>query len=124
MLGKFLLVSIGGIIGTLLRYSVYLVVGKNSVSVYAPLVINLIGCLVAGIVWKLASFYGFSPVLRLFIFVGLIGAFTTLSAFIIDSYQLFLENKIYAALFNILVNNIFGFLSFVMGVYLSIFFMK
>ena len=85
MLSKSLLIGLGGFTGALLRYGVSGLVlnfSKNGSFPFATLVVNLLGCFLIGLLSQLVDTNGmFSPQARSFIFIGLLGAFTTYSTF-------------------------------------------
>jgi CrcB protein len=80
-----LYVGLGGFIGSILRYWVSGIVQQgagNPAFPYGTLAVNLIGCLVIGFLSELAEARGiFSPETRAFVFVGMLGGFTTFSTF-------------------------------------------
>jgi CrcB protein len=82
---KALYVGIGGFIGSVLRYWVsgaVQQVANNPVFPLGTLAVNLFGCLVIGFLSQLADARGvFTPEARLFVFVGILGGFTTFSSF-------------------------------------------
>lgn len=79
------LVGLGGFIGALCRYGLAGVVHRGLPQTTFPvgtLAVNLLGCLLIGYLAGLAdSRQLFSPELRLFAFIGLLGGFTTFSTF-------------------------------------------
>ena len=92
-----LLIGLGGFMGALLRYSVGGLIQNLSKSMsfpYGTLFVNLLGCLLIGALSQVAETRGvISPEARSFIFVGLLGAFTTFSTFGNDSVSLFRDGK-------------------------------
>lgn len=84
-MGKILLAGIGGFAGSALRYVVSGFVQNLSGSIRFPfgtLAVNLVGCLVIGFLSQLAETRGFfSAEARTLIFIGVLGGFTTFSAF-------------------------------------------
>jgi CrcB protein len=84
-LGKLLLAGAGGFIGSALRYAVAGFVQNWSGSVRFPfgtLAVNLFGCLAIGFLSQLAETRGvFTAEARILIFIGILGGFTTFSAF-------------------------------------------
>ncbi|MEO6537575.1 MAG: fluoride efflux transporter CrcB [Ferruginibacter sp.] len=93
MFKNFILVGIGGGLGAMLRYMVYLMFKDNSFP-YATLLINIAGSLVIGMVvgYSLKEI-SFSQPLKLFIAVGICGGFTTFSAFSLENIQLLQSGK-------------------------------
>lgn len=86
------LVGFGGAIGAIGRY----VLGgwvlhhtPNWVFPAGTFVVNLLGCLIAGVLWGFAERFGaFSNEVRVFLFAGLLGGFTTFSAFGLETVHL------------------------------------
>ncbi|MGC1374655.1 MAG: fluoride efflux transporter CrcB [Anaerolineales bacterium] len=82
---KALYVGIGGFIGSVLRYWVSGAaqqIANNPAFPLGTLTVNLLGCLVIGFLSQLADMRGvFTPEARLFVFVGILGGFTTFSTF-------------------------------------------
>ncbi|HEY8204004.1 MAG TPA: fluoride efflux transporter CrcB [Pyrinomonadaceae bacterium] len=84
-MGKLFLAGIGGFIGSALRYAVSGFVQNWSGSIRFPfgtLAVNLAGCVLIGFLSQLAETRGiFSADARTLIFIGVLGGFTTFSAF-------------------------------------------
>ena len=82
---KALYVGIGGFVGSVLRYWVSGAIqqfANNPAFPLGTLTVNLVGCLVIGFLSQLADMRGvFTPEARLFVFVGILGGFTTFSTF-------------------------------------------
>ncbi|MBT3296970.1 MAG: fluoride efflux transporter CrcB [Verrucomicrobia bacterium] len=87
-----LLVGAGGFIGASLRYLLGGLVLHHTVSWKFPastFVVNVGGCLVAGVLMALAVKHDLlSPPVRLILFTGLLGGFTTFSAFGLETVYL------------------------------------
>lgn len=89
-----LLIAGGGFIGTLLRFLTTQFLNKYTVIAFpiGTVIVNLIGCLLIGI---LAGFFSerltSDSNLFLFLTIGCLGGFTTFSAFAIES-QVFIQN--------------------------------
>ena len=110
------LVAIGGAIGTLIRYLIF---NFTSLTLTGTLLVNGIGCFGAGFFYRLLQIKNISPEYKMFILIGFIGSFTTFSAFIIETFVLLEENKIFSAISSIFLNNIIGFLAFFIGILLA-----
>jgi len=85
-----LLVGAGGFLGATLRYWISTWI-KESESGFplGTLTVNVIGCLVIGLLGGLAEARGIvSPATQLFLVVGLLGGFTTYSTFAYDALLL------------------------------------
>lgn len=89
---ELLLVGAGGFLGSVARYLVADAVGRAASHGRFPLgtfAVNLAGCLAAGILAGLVVRNGyFSLQTRLFLFTGLLGGFTTFSAFGLETMSL------------------------------------
>ncbi|WP_202845163.1 fluoride efflux transporter CrcB [Luteimonas saliphila] len=87
------LVGLGGAVGSIARYLLATWTMHATGPQKFPLgtfVVNLAGCLIAGVLAGLAERYPgwLSPELRLLLFVGLLGGFTTFSAFGLETAHL------------------------------------
>jgi CrcB protein len=80
-----LIVGLGGFIGSVGRYKLGGIVLHHSTAWRFPLstfVVNVIGCFIIGALAALVEHRDFfSPETRLFLFTGVLGGFTTFSAF-------------------------------------------
>jgi len=87
-----LLVGLGGFIGSAARYAVgglFLHATAPGKFPFGTFAVNVIGCLVAGVLAGLVVKQGvLEPETRLFLFAGLLGGFTTFSAFGLDTVLL------------------------------------
>ncbi len=96
-MSKLLLIGSGGFLGSVLRYLVSGWVQRLSGSAgfpYGTLAVNVVGCLVIGVLSWLADMRGlFTPEARVFAFVGLLGGFTTFSTFGNESLALFRDGE-------------------------------
>lgn len=87
-----LLVGLGGFLGSIARYTLGGLVLHMTVQQHFPLgtfTVNVLGCLVVGLMAGATERYElFGPDARLFLFTGLLGGFTTFSAFSLDAVTL------------------------------------
>ncbi len=110
---KLMLIGLAGLTGTLLRYWISESSARRFGTTFATgtLLVNLIGCFVAGLLFYLLSDrYPVTETMRAIIFVGLLGGFTTFSAFGLQTFALLREGQMGMALFNIGVSNAGGLL--------------
>jgi len=95
--GKFLLAGVGGFLGSVLRYSVSGFVQGLSRSIdfpYGTLAVNLLGCFAIGFLSQLAETRGiFTAETRTLVFIGVLGGFTTFSAFGNETINLWREGE-------------------------------
>jgi CrcB protein len=106
-----LAVALGGAIGSMARHGVNVVVARLGQSVpYATVAVNLVGCAVIGILAGLiaSARLSMTPTARLFVFVGVLGGFTTFSSFGLDTFTLAREGRHAAALGNVAIQVILG----------------
>ena len=103
-----LLVGIGGFVGSVLRYwmsGIAQNAARDSAFPIGTLVVNVLGCLAIGALSELAEARGFlSPDRRAFLVVGLLGGFTTMSAFANESVNAARDGSHAIALANVLVS--------------------
>ncbi|MFH1825747.1 MAG: fluoride efflux transporter CrcB [bacterium] len=120
-----LAVIFGGALGSLCRY---LVAGLTNRLMginfpWGTLAVNLLGCFLVGAVWGFLEQHHLSFNLKLLIFTGFFGGFTTLSAFAIENVNLIREGAIFPALAYIAATNVLGlalvFVGFFLGKLLS-----
>ena len=92
MLQQIGLVAIGGAIGAGLRYLIGTWVSFDTFPV-ATITVNLVGSFLLGIVALSTSQNLISSDLALFVGTGIIGAFTTMSAFSVDTMKLLQDGE-------------------------------
>ena len=88
---NWLMVMTGGAIGALARFVVFQIWRKffpQLPAFWATLIVNMIGCLVIGYVFAYANAKASSDHFKLFWMVGILGGFTTFSAFGLDMFQM------------------------------------
>ena len=100
----------GGALGTVARYLVSGWAHRLTDSTFpsGTLIVNLAGSFLIGLMWGLTETQNFSTNLRVFIYIGLFGGFTTFSSFAFETFNLFKDNEIKLAFYNILANNVLG----------------
>jgi len=116
---QLILIGFGGAIGALSRYTLSNLISKSFQTNFplGTLGVNLLGCFLIGIFWQYSEHYSIEKNVRLFFFVGLLGAFTTFSTFGLESLHLFKDGYMKSALINIFLNNILGILLVLIGIY-------
>lgn len=121
MIKNLLLISSGGILGTCSRYMVFVLtesfVGKTFP--LGTLIVNSFGALLAGLLFGIFGFSESFKDYRLFCIVGFLGAFTTFSAYSVETINLFFDGKIKLGVLNILLNNVLSIAFVILGFYLA-----
>lgn len=96
-----LIVALGGAIGSVLRYLLSAWAHQHSVDWRFPVgtfAVNVLGCLLVGVLaGLLVRHHVFSPEVRLFLFTGLAGGFTTFSAFGLETFNLIRRDEVLIA---------------------------
>ncbi len=113
---KVLYVGLGGFIGCILRYLVNLLAPKllGAQFPYATLIVNTLGAFLIGLVLTLGE-NRISPEAKVFLVTGILGGFTTFSAFSYETLSLFSAGNYGAGLLNIGLNVCFSLGGVVLG---------
>lgn len=124
---KFLiLVGVGGALGSCLRYLIYkYFIGASfakglPVFPWATLIVNVIGSFLIGyvivlIIKKLAG----NPEFRVFFVTGILGGFTTFSAFSLDAYELYVNRNFTLAICYVVGSVGLAIIALLIGIALS-----
>ena len=108
---RILLVGVGGFFATLLRYWLTGVIDRRYGETFplGTLVVNALGCFLAGFMFfVLYDRLLTSPTSRSVVFIGLLGGFTTFSAYGLQTFTLLRDGEIFLALVNIAISNLLG----------------
>jgi len=116
-----LFIALGGAIGSVARS----LTGRISMSIFGvdfpwgTLIINVLGCFIMGLLAGLfAHVTHASQEVRGFLMVGVLGGFTTFSAFALDVVTLYERGALWPALGYLIVSVIFSILALVGGLLL------
>lgn len=118
MFARLTLVGLGGMIGAILRYAIGGLVHRLYEGRFplGTLLVNTAGCLAIGFLFTLAEDRGVMPAnTRLFVFVGILGGFTTFSSFGYETFTLWRDGMAVRALLNITANMCAGLAAVWMG---------
>jgi CrcB protein len=90
---NWLMVGVGGALGSMARHGVGLAIARlfpTRVTPVATMTVNLAGCLAIGVLAGLIASdrMTMTPAVRAFVFVGILGGFTTFSSFGLDTFTL------------------------------------
>ncbi|MEX2029571.1 MAG: fluoride efflux transporter CrcB [Anaerolineales bacterium] len=114
-MGQFVLVGVGGFLGSALRYYLSGLIQSLTKSYsfpYGTLGVNIAGCLLIGALSELAEARGLlSPEARLVLIVGLLGGFTTFSTFANESLNLIRLGQVLPAILNVLTSVSLGLMA-------------
>ena len=119
MLKSILIVGLGGMIGSMARYAVALLM-RSSAYPFATFIVNILGSFIIGLVIGTAlKNETFSNNWRLFLATGICGGFTTFSAFSLECIELMKQHK-YAVMFTyILLSILLGLAATFAGIQLT-----
>lgn len=109
---KIIAVMAGGGLGASLRYGIFQLVQKLAGPAFpsGTLAANLLGSLLIGILWSFFEGSRLTNEMRLFIFTGFLGGFTTFSTFTRETTQLFKIGEWKTAVMYVMISNIVGIL--------------
>lgn len=114
-----LVVGLGGFIGAIVRFKISGLVLHHAANVKFPLgtfLVNVTGCLLIGIFGGVIERYHFPmPETRLFIMTGLLGGFTTFSAFGFETLFLIRRGDIATALAYVVLSLFAGIFAIWLG---------
>ena len=110
MILKIIAVALGGSLGAVGRYLIYLYVDKfyNGMFPWATLLVNLLGAFLIGFLWGLFDKFYISPAMRTFLFIGILGSFTTFSTYAFDILSMTKDGEIKQMIFYVVTSNILG----------------
>ena len=117
-----LLVGIGGFFGAAARYLVDGFVSERSGGAFpwGTLVINLSGSFVLGLLFALTIERAALPAdIRAPVMIGFIGAYTTFSTWMLESWRLIEDGALLAAVGNIAGSVVLGVVAIVLGVWVG-----
>lgn len=120
---KIILVGVGGFCGAVSRYLlsgwVYQLVSRPYFP-YGTMAVNILGCFVLGFVGGLSETRQvFSPEARLFLFIGVLGGFTTFSTYMYESFLFARDGQLLTSAGNALLQLAGGFGAVWLGMLLA-----
>jgi CrcB protein len=105
---KLALIGLGGVLGTLSRYWLSQAVDERTHSSfpYGTMIVNIAGCFAAGFLFQFLDQTIISPEMRLAIFTGFLGGFTTFSAYALQTFVLAQGGLWSMAAVNVIASNV------------------
>lgn len=112
-----LLVGVGSFLGGIFRFllSEWIQTKTLSTFPYGTLTVNLIGCFAIGVVFAIVEKSQLSMEWRGLVATGILGGFTTFSAFSMETFSMIRSGNIFNAALYILLSIIIGLLATAIG---------
>jgi fluoride exporter len=116
-----LLIGTGGFIGSVIRYMASGLIQARTVGLFpwGTMGVNIIGCLIIGVVLGFTDRGNLNPEWRLFIATGICGGFTTFSAFSAETIGLIRDGEWFHGFTYILISVISCCLATFTGIVIS-----
>ncbi|MCB5191455.1 fluoride efflux transporter CrcB [Methylobacillus arboreus] len=109
---QLLLVALGGAIGSVARFKLSGFILHQAIHLKFPLgtfVVNIVGCLIIGMLAGLGERWGgFPAAWKVFLFTGVVGGFTTFSAFGLETMLLLKSGELLIALLYVTLSIVVG----------------
>jgi len=117
-----LFIGVGGFIGAVLRYLVSGWIQSGLISFpFGTLGVNFIGSFFLSLVMYLSEYRGlFNEETRIFLTIGLLGAFTTMSTFSYESFKLLEQKEILLLSINVIGTIALTFLAVYLGKFIVV----
>ncbi len=116
-----ILVASGGAIGALSRFLLYSILKNYTYNnIFATLSINVIGSFLIGYLISLGYSKNLSEMfIKYFLIIGLLGSFTTFSAFSYEVLDLYLSKKFFLSILYIVLSVLFCVIAAYLGTYIN-----
>ena len=111
-------IGIGGFIGSVLRYLLSRAVHSMFIASFplGTLTVNVIGCLLIGLVFELSERGGVAQPVRVFLATGIVGGFTTFSAFSNETVAMLRDGQFVDAGAYVLLSVTLGLMATFLGI--------
>lgn len=112
-------IAIGGAAGAVFRYSgsKYIMQIFNTTFPLGTLFVNALGSFIMGIAYIIFNKFTVSSAINSLITIGMLGAFTTMSTYCLETVSLLQDGEYKYMLLNILLNNMVSILAVILGIY-------
>ncbi|MCX8030910.1 MAG: fluoride efflux transporter CrcB [Thermodesulfovibrionales bacterium] len=118
-----ILIGIGGCIGSISRYLVGVTVHRLLNIYWFPvgtLAVNVVGCFLIGLIGGILEIKQVNHAeIKFFLFTGILGGFTTFSAFGYETFNLYKDGFIFLSILNPIIQVILGLAAVWCGYFLS-----
>jgi fluoride exporter len=116
-----LLVGLGSFVGGSGRYLISKMLQQNIVNSfpYGTLTVNVVGCFLIGVVYGWSSKNPLDPTWQLFLTTGILGGFTTFSAFSMEAINLMKSGNLYGAILYIFLSVLVGLTATAIGYWIA-----
>jgi fluoride exporter len=112
LLSQYLVIGLGGALGSMLRFGVGSLIDTNvqktgQIFPWGTIVVNVTGCFIIGFVFTISTGEGrlfLSPLTRNFITIGILGGYTTFSSFSWQTLVLMQSGQRWEAAANVLLS--------------------
>lgn len=100
------IIGLGGALGAVLRYAAGGLDYRFSSGIFpiSTLFVNVTGSLLIGLLWGIFEQIAVSPNIRLFIFIGILGGYTTFSTFSLETFNLVRDGEYWIAIVNMILS--------------------
>jgi CrcB protein len=119
MTAKIVAIAAAGALGTLARYGLAGLIHKLNATAFpwGTLAVNLSGCFLVGLLWSLfETRWPVASDTRVVVLIGFMGAFTTFSAYILETGELVRAAQWVAAAANVVAQNGLGIAGLAAGI--------
>ncbi len=108
-----LIVGTGGFIGTVFRFLLAQFIQRKAFSdfPFGTLSVNILGCLIIGLVFALSERLHIHSEWRMFLATGICGGFTTFSAFSFETFDLLRHGQLFHASAYVIASVLLGLLA-------------
>lgn len=116
------LIALGGAVGAVSRYAVDTWVAQATAGAFpwGTLVVNVSGALALGLLYALATERGVLPAeIRAPVMIGFIGAYTTFSTLMLESWRLWEDGSVGLAIVNLAGSSVLGIAAVIVGLTLG-----
>lgn len=111
VLGQLIVIGVGGGLGAILRFLIATPLNQSTGAFpLGTLAVNLTGAFFIGVLAAIFERFELPTDLRLFLFVGILGGYTTFSSFGLETARLIEQGHTFFALLYVLASNLIGIL--------------